>query len=369
MSWKVALIVSCLVSLAGTPATAQLADPLALAASGVLLPFFGDPAAGFVSIFEISSPVIPTTTGQVTPLEFTNPIHAVFFNATCTRDGSAADVLTAKQAKAYIGSASPLLLTFNGLAALATSPGGNDLVHSNFPFHSRVHWIDAKTSRLRELEPITVATFLSLDPALLPLVANPGAGASIALGGPFVWNPLRSAATFTTPQESASIKASLYLICPRDTIQSPAGGGVFSSPPFPRLVNRDGSFGFPGANLISGNAVARLRARIYDDNEALVRDTEVPCDCLTTRTVLDIDGVYSAPPTNLGGGTVPVWYTELESTAQTSNPIGGSPATYNSFTGYWGLEVAGSGATLFRRLSNASLDNLSNGTFNVFGNR
>jgi hypothetical protein len=367
--WKVGLLVICLSILAGAPARAQLADPLALAASGVLLPFFSDPAAGFVSIFELASPVVPTTTGLVPPFDFTNPIHAVFFNATCTRDGSAADVLTAKQAKAFISNASPLLLSFNGLAALATSPGGNDLVQSSFPFHSRVHWIDVKTGRLREIEPITVATFLSLEPGVLPLVANPGAGASIALGSPFVWNPLRSAASFVTPQESASIRGSLYLVCPRDSIQSPTGGGVFSSPPFPRLVNRDGSFGFQGSHVITGVSVARLRARIYDDNEALVRDTEIPCDCLTARPLLEIDGVYSAPPTSLGPNTVPVWYTELESTAQTNNPLGGSPASYNSFTGYWGLEVAGVEATLFHRLSNASLDNLSNGTANAFGNR
>lgn len=368
MRIKVGLFVMCL-SMMSAPAMAQLADPLALAASGVLLPFFAEQAAGFTSIFEITSPVVPTTAGlESSPFDFTNPIHAVFFNATCARDGSAADVLTAKQAKAVIGSAPPLLLNFNGLAAIATSPGGNDLFQTSFPFHARVHWLDAKTGRLRELEPITVATFLSLDPAFLPLVVNPGAGGSTALGSPFVWNPLRSAATFVTPQESASIKASVYLVCPRDSIQSPTGGGVFSSPPFPRLVNRDGSFGFQGSHVITGASVARLRARIYDDNEALVRDTEVPCDCLTTRTVRELDGVYSTPPSPLGVGTVPVWYTELESTAQTNSPLGGTPA-HNSFTGYWGLEVAGVEATLFHRLSNASLDNLSNGMANPFGNR
>lgn len=360
----------CLVMLAGAPAMAQSADPLALAASGVLLPFFSDPAAGFVSIFEITSPVIPTTTGLESPLDFTNPIHAVFFDSSCARDGSAADVLTAKQAKAFIGSASPLLLNFNGLAAIAASPGGNDLFAGGFPFHARAHWIDVKTGRLRELEPITIATFLGLDPTVLPLVANPGAGASIALGSPFVWNPLRSAASFVTPQESASIKASVYLICPRDSIQSPTGGGVFPVPAFPRLVNRDGSFGFLGPHVITGSSVARLRGRIYDDNEALVRDTEIPCDCLTTRAVLEIDGVYGSPPTSLGTGAVPVWYTELESTAQTNNPVGGNPAPqHNSFTGYWGLEVAGHEGTLFHRMSNASLDNLTGGTANAFGNR
>jgi len=199
-------------------------------------------------------------------------------------------------------------------------------------------------------------------------VFQAGPSASIALGTPFVWNPLRSAATFVTPQESASLRGSLYLVCPSASIQGPTGGGVFPSPPFPRLVNRDGSFGFPERHLITGASVARLRARIYDDDESLVRDTEIPCDCLTARALLDVDGVYAAPPVNLGGHTVPVWYTELESTAQSGNPINGVPA-HNSFTGYWGLEVAGRESTLFHRLGSASLDNLSAGTFNPFGNR
>jgi hypothetical protein len=40
-----------------------------------------------------------------------------------------------------------------------------------------------------------------------------------------------------------------------------------------------------------------------------------------------------------------------------------------SFTGYWNLEITGREATLFHRMSNASLDNLSFGTFNPFANR
>ena len=367
---KVVVLVTCLMSMSIAPVGAQLADPMSLAASGALLPFFSDSAAGFVSIFEISSPVVPTTVGFAPPFDFTNPIHAVFFTANCSRDGSASDVLTAKQTKAIISSAAGLALNFNGLAAIATSPGGNDLVQANFPFHSRVHWIDVKTGRLRELEPITVATFLTLDPSVLSLVVNPGAGASTALPPPFVWNPLRSAATFVSPQETASVRGSLYLICPRDTIQSPTVGGVFSFPAFPRLVNRDGSFGFQGGHVVTGVSVARLRARVYDDNESLSRDYEIACDCLTARALLDIDGGYSGPPSNLGAHTVPVWYTEIESTAQSSNPLlGGTTPAHNSFTGYWGLEVAGSSATLFHRLSAASLDNLSGGISNPFFNR
>jgi len=291
--------------------------------------------------------------------------------------------LTSKQAKAYISSASPFLLSFNGLAAIAGSVNNNDLVPLNFPIHSRVHWIDVKTGRLRELEPIILDTFLTLDAAFLPLVVNFGAGASIGLCGPgtgpfagsinngFCWSPLRSAAAFVTPQESASIHASLILICPRGSIQSTSGGGVFPiAAGFPRLQNRDGSFGFLSSNPINGNSAARLRGRIYDDNEVLVRDVEVPCDCLTNVPVVNIDTVYNLPPTNLGAHTVPVWYTELESTAQTNNPVTGVPSPqHNSFTGYWNLEVTGHEGTLFHRLSNASLDNLTNGTFNVNANR
>src|SRR6266849_2243558 len=89
MGLKVALLVVCLLTMAAVPATAQLADPLSLAASGVLLPFFSDAAAGFVSVLEIVSPVVPTQTGFTPPFNFTNPIHAIFFRENCTRDGSA----------------------------------------------------------------------------------------------------------------------------------------------------------------------------------------------------------------------------------------------------------------------------------------
>src|SRR6185369_10228126 len=170
MGLKVALLVVCLLTAAAVPATAQLADPLSLAASGVLLPFFSDPAAGFVSVLEIVSPVVPNSIGFVPPFSFTNPLHAVFFSATCVRDGSAGDVETAKQAKALISSASPFLLSFNGLAAIGLTLQGNDLLPLNFPLHTRTHWIDTKTGRLRELEPIILDTFLSLNPAFLPLV-------------------------------------------------------------------------------------------------------------------------------------------------------------------------------------------------------
>jgi hypothetical protein len=336
------------------------------------------------------SPVVPTTQGFTPPFNFTNPLHAVFFSATCVRDGSAGDVETAKQAKAFISSASPFLLNFNGLAAIGSTIQGNDLLPLNFPLHTRTHWIDTKTGRLRELEPIILDTFLALNPAFLPLVENPGAGGSLGLCGPgagifagslnngFCWSPLRSAGTFVTPQESASLKATIYLICPTADIQggSPAAtptannSGVFNpNAGFPRIQNRDGSTGFPGRNVITGNNSTTLRGRIYDDDEDLVRDIQVPCGCLTSTPVLNIDTVYNLPPTNLGAHTVPVWYTELEVQTANPNPVVPGSAQQFSFVGYWGLEVAGHEGTLFHRMSTASLDNLSFGTFNIYANR
>jgi hypothetical protein len=374
MGLKVPLLVVCLLTTAAVPATAQLADPLSLAASGVLLPFFSDPTAGFVSVLEVVSPTVSSCC--------TNPIHAVFFQENCARNKSVADVETAKQAKAYITSVLPLALTNNGLAAIANTLQGNDLVPLNFPLHTRTHWIDAKTGRLRELEPIILDTFLTLAPGFLPLVENPGAGASIGLCGPgagvftgsinngFCWSPLRSAATFVTPQETASLAASIYLICPTSDIQNSAGGGVFPiAAGFPRLQNRDGTFGFPSRQVVTGNTVTTLRGRIYNDDESGPKDILVPCACLTATKVATIDSLYSTAPVNLGAHTVPVWYTELEAQSANPNPVVAGSAQFFSFTGYWGLEVTGRQTTLFHRMSNASLDNLSFGTFNVFANR
>jgi hypothetical protein len=395
--------------MAAVPATAQLADPLSLAASGVLLPFFSDPAAGFVSVLEVVSPVVPTNLGVDPIFNFNNPIHAVFFNNVCVRNKSVADVETAKQAKAYITTASPFTLDFNGLAAIGNTLQGNDLVPLSFPLFTRTHWIDAKTGRLRELEPIILDSFYTLTPGFLPLVFNTAAGGSIGLCGPgaggpgntgglgtgpfavslnngFCWSPLRSAATFVTPQETASLKASIYMICPTADIQAGsantvlANGGVFSpgttvvsatlvAGGFPRIQNRDGSTGFPGRNVITGNPVTTLRGRIYNDDESGPKDILVPCSCLSVTTVASIDSLYSTAPVNLGAHTVPVWYTELEAQAVNPNGVVAGSAQFFSFTGYWGLEVTGREGTLFHRMSNASLDNLSFGTANPFANR
>jgi len=263
-----------------------------------------------------------------------------------------------------------------------------------------VHWIDTSKGRVRELEPIILDTFLNTLSST-PLIPFPTGGFNLGLCqdygriegvSPFCWNPLRSGATVVTPQDSASIKSSFILICPRSTIQagssnSGAGlidwrtstaqtgvvddgsltGGVFPRSRFPTLWNRDGSTGFPASNGITGNAATTLRLLIVDDNEVPVRDTQVACDCLTNLAVANIDVVYTLPPTNLGANTVPVWLTIMEETGvATAIP---SQSREFSFTGYLNLEVVGHEATLFHRFSNASKDNLENGLSNPHKNR
>jgi hypothetical protein len=324
-------------------------------------------------------------------------MHAVFFSATCARNNSAAITETNRQAEAIIGSAIPFLLNSvpNGLAAIAASANGLDLVPLLWPIHTRTHWIDTKTGRVRELEPIILDTFSSTISSV-PLIPFPTTLPSIGLcadfgrvegTSPFCWNPLRSGATVVTPQDTSSIRSTFYFICPRSTIQagSLAGGfGLPSNPPddgsltggvfprtvFPTLWNRDGSAGFPAANGISGGAATTLRVLIFDDNEALARDTQFACDCLTVKPAVE-ETTYTFAPTNLGGSFVPVWLTELTTTG-VSTAIPAQSREF-SFTGYMGVTVEGThiqdATALFHRFSNASRDNLLTGTANVHKNR
>jgi len=102
---------------------------------------------------------------------------------TCPRSASASDLFTSKQAKAFISNASPLLLNFNGLAAIASTVQGNDLVPLNFPIHARTHWIDIRTGRVRALEPIILDSFLTLDPLVRPLVEPEPSAPSVCVTG------------------------------------------------------------------------------------------------------------------------------------------------------------------------------------------
>ncbi len=81
---------------------------------------------------------------------------------------------------------------------------------------------------------------------------------------------------------------------------------------------------------------------IYN-NEEVVIDFEVPCDCLSFIPLASTPafaGTYTLAPTAAADSLVPLWYTEIS---------GGTAA----FTGYK-LENTALGGTSFSRLFNAS---------------
>ena len=317
------LLVVGLLTVAG-PARAQFADPLTLAGSGVLIPFFGA-IGGDVSILEVASPndIIG------------NPgLHFIFYNAACTRIESFPTAETPNHLRLYLAAASgpgAIVTGVDGLIAIAKDIGnGIDLqplgapgVFAGSEIHTRVYTINATTRRFRVLEPITVAT------------------AEIGLNLA-VFNPLRSGATFFAPTDVAPFNTKLTLICPKDAIQSSSASATDASA---FAVGR----GFPNVNVVgfaSSYPLGSLRARVYDLDETFLRDWQTSCDCLVTKVLSGtgaLSTVYSAP--NGTGGT----YTEVE-TDGTNNRF---------FTGYKELTVAGSPELVFfGRLSNGNRNSL-----------
>lgn len=291
------------------PARAQFGDPLALAAAGVLIPFFGNGANGDVSFLELAAPLGGAN------------IHMIFYDAACTRVISLAETLTANDLA--IVPTAPVAAGVNGLIAIAWTANGNDLIPLPIVIHSRVYWVNVVSGRARILEPITLATY--------------------QVGGATTWNPLRSGATFFAPQETAGVHTVVYLICPKDTIQGGAGppAPAFPAGLFPTIV----------PPFLAEYGAGSIAGRIYDLNETLLANVVTDCDCLKVHPVTDFDGgtVYPFKAT----------YTELQ-----ASPTGGF-----SFTGYKAIQLPSPSAEFFGRLSNASGQNLLNGSLGINGNR
>lgn len=325
------------------PAKAQgLGDPLSLAASGVLIPFFG--TGNDSSILEVASPV------------GSNPlIHFIFYDAACNRTESFPWAQTENDIDLFLAASNtvptPPTITVNknGLIAIATDDGGGfNLVPipttgntpQGSPIHTRVYWINAGSpSRHRVLEPIT------LDNAEDPFNT---------------WNPLRSAATFFAPRETATgFKTTLWLICPRDTIQrnslSATDDSAFAiGRGFP-VINSAGGlqlFTTPGG-FSSSYGFGSLAARVYDVDEVFLRDWRTDCNCLVQKDLSGataVSTVYSTADT----------FTELE-TDGTNNKF---------FTGYKAMTFQPAPQVdLFGRLSNANWRSVRNqGGAGVFFN-
>ena len=73
---------------------------------------------------------------------------------------------------------------------------------------------------------------------------------------------------------------------------------------------------FPNLQAVGANTP--LRVRVYDDDEALLRDVTSTCSCLTIRKVTDLDLVY-ASAAEAPDGT----YTEVEAAATVTDDTSG----------------------------------------------
>jgi hypothetical protein len=287
-------------------------DPLTLAASGVLIPYITGGAGGTVALIEVASPVAA------------NPnLHMLFYNTTCDRVGDSVGLPETENDIAFQDVGSVLPAGTSGLVAIAGADlSGFVLVPLTAPIHSRVYEFNPLDGRSRVLEPVIVDT------------AEFGVPSG---NNSHIWSPLRTAATFYAPLETATVNTQLTLVCPRTTIQGAtdaafgSGAGPFSTTGFPVIAP---------PFMVTPSSVD-MRARIYDTNENLLRDSRWGCDCLTPDySVLNISNVYE-DTTVAAAGT----YTELEVRS----------TTVGTFTGYRAVFSVGSPLNnFFGRLSNGS---------------
>jgi hypothetical protein len=312
-----------------------IGDPLTLAASGVLIPFITGTTGGTVALIEVSSPVA------------NNPnVHMLFYDNTCARVGNSVGLPLTVNDIGFVDVTKVLPLGTSGLVAIAAvDASGFTLLPlpQGSPIHSRVYLFDASNSRSRVFEPIILDT----GEFGVPSGVNS-----------HIWSPLRTAATFYAPLETATIKTQLTLVCPRTTIQGDVSTPAVNDDPNtpgneakPGIVGAAfggglGQFsgtGFPVIDPPFKKTVGAndMRARIYDTDESFKRDVNFTCDCLTADlSVSTLSSFYAdAPEASLGT------YTEIEVTSTTTG----------SFTGYRAVFAVGSALNNFSgRLSNGS---------------
>jgi hypothetical protein len=283
-------------------------DPLGLISSAVIQPYW---SAGLdFTLIELTSPVWFN--------DDAGTLHAVFFAANCARLISRTVPLTINGI-ALIDSDILGVPSGNGLVAIArTSNGVNLIPIPQFPFaapdflnsgpiHSRGHWVSFANDHINKVDPIAVGSAETVTQQ--------------------TYSPLRSAATFTNPQNTATTSTTIFLVCP---------GPVVALLPT--------SAGFPAAPPLTNS----IRVVIYN-NEELQLDTQIACQCLTAvplATTAAFAGTYLLPPDPQPDSLVNLWYSEIF-----SFPFGAS------FTGYKGELAAG--AFSFSRLFNASGQALS----------
>ncbi len=277
-------------------------DPLALA-TGVLIPYLTGAAGGTVALIEIASPVAP------------NPnLQMVFYDDSCARVGSSAFVPETVNDIAFVNPVPFVPAGTRGLAAIL----GSDVadvppVPLTAPIHSRVYEFNPLDGRSWVFEPIIVDT----------------AEFGVASGNNSnTWSPLRTAATFYAPLETATVHTELTLVCPRFTIQ----GGTLAA------------FG--------AASPSEMKGVVYDTDENPLININFTCDCLTPNfSVASISPIFGMLPAAALGT-----YTKIAVT--TTSPEFGGP-----FTGYRAVFSVGSPQNnFFGRLSNGSRASIFGGT-------
>jgi hypothetical protein len=259
------------------------ADPLGLIASAVIQPFWS--SGPQFTLVELTSPVF-----------FNFDLHGVFYSAACLRSISFPRPLTINDIEVF--APEDYGIDFNGLLVLALSSNDFNLspipispTFSGSPLHSRGHWVNFLNDHIRVIDPIAVTSAETTGPIQ-------------------TYSPLRSAASFTNPQESllvAGADTTIFLICPRADVYSAElgiGGPGFPPPP-------------PSAFSVIW---------VIYDNEEFVHDVVLPCFCLTPfpLTLAAFGGFYQTAPDSQPFSVVNLWYTEIH-----SSPSG-------AFTGYKG---------------------------------
>lgn len=309
---------------------AGIGDPLTLAASGVLIPYLGGTD---VSLLEVASPVGDNS-----------GVHMLFFDATCSRVGDSVGLPLTVNDIGFVQI--PTIVSGAGLITLGqVDASGFNLLPLDNPVHTRMYVFNTVTARSRVLEPIILDTAEFSRNAILAL---------------HTWSPLRTAATFYAPQQTATVTTDLVLICPSRSIQSPTATAAQAFPVasgFPEiLVGSPADFlnGVAKPGLAPSFPVDMLRARIYNTNEVFLRDVRTTCACVRSASVLDISNVYSTADAVLGA------YTEIE-----ANPVNTANFDF-AFTGYRNTASVGSAVNIFTgRLSNGSRDSIQGSLTNT----
>jgi hypothetical protein len=310
------------------PIQGGVGDPLTLAASGVVIPFFNSGSLGIVALLQVASPVGP------------NPdAHLFFYGANCLRIPVSAGLPLTTNDIAF-QSISDVLAGFilpgarpDGLIALAKSDQtGFRLAPLDFPVHARVYEFDPIDGRSVVIDPIIIDTAEFSNPA-------------------HWWSPLRTGATFFAPLQDGTVQTDLWLFCPLSTIVGasvperaafgvdPGGTGdaQFTDTGFPQINPRLPAF--PGS-------LNNIRVRIYNANEFFKRDFLITCSCNTPFASIanSISPFYALA---VSGEALEGTYTEL-----TSVPAGAGinvgPRT--SFTGYTATHTVNSAINTFYQL-------------------